>query len=101
MEKDLQQKDKISNFLLYNSPDGKIKIEVFLHNETVWLTQQKIAELFGVVKSTISEHIKNIFESKELEKISTVRKFRTVQKSFSISFHSSVKLFCFNPIKLS
>jgi hypothetical protein len=80
MTKKLTTKYEITDFLLYNSPNGDVKVEVFLHNETVWLTQQKIADLFGVVKSTISEHMKNIFESGELEKWATVRNFRTVQK---------------------
>ena len=79
MIRELTTIDEVTDFLLYNSPDGKIKVDVFLHDENVWLTQNKIAELFGVVKSTISEHINNIFKSRELEKESTVRKFRTVQ----------------------
>jgi hypothetical protein len=79
MTKKLITKDEITDFLLYNSPTGDVRVEVFLHDETVWLTQQKIADLFGVVKSTISEHVKNIFERDELEKEATVRDFRTVQ----------------------
>lgn len=71
------QSDK---FLLYTSPAGEIKIEVFFQDETVWLTQKKMAELFGVDKRTISEHLKNIYHSGELKENSTVRKFRTVQK---------------------
>ena len=71
--------DELSEFILYTDPSGKVKIEIFVMNDTVWLTQQRIAELFGVSKSTISEHLKNIFESNELSKEATVRKFRTVQ----------------------
>ena len=80
MKKDLQPKNEVTDFLLYNSPNGEVKVEVFLSDETIWLTQQKMADLFGVVKSTISEHVKNIFESGELEEEATVRNFRTVQK---------------------
>lgn len=69
-----------SEIILYTTPQGEIKIEVFLQDETVWLTQRSIGELFGVVKSTISEHLTNIFNSGELEKKATVRKIRTVQK---------------------
>ena len=69
-----------SEIILYTTPQGDIKIEVFLQDETVWLTQRSIGELFGVVKSTISEHLSNIFNSGELEKEATVRKIRTVQK---------------------
>ena len=50
-----------------------------MENETVWLTQEQMVQLFGKTKSTISEHVKNIYQEKELEKLSTVRKFRTVR----------------------
>jgi len=79
LSKIITAKDELTEFLLYTSPSGGIKVEVFLYNENIWLTQNKIADLFGVVKSTISEHLFNIFESKELEKEATVRNFRTVQ----------------------
>ena len=75
----IKPSDELSEFLLYTAPDGAVKIEIYFQNESVWLTQQKIADLFGVSKSTISEHIKNIFESAELEREATVRNFRTVQ----------------------
>lgn len=69
-----------SEIILYTTSQGEIKIEVFLQDETVWLTQRSMGELFGVVKSTISEHLSNIYKSGELEKEATVRKTRTVQK---------------------
>ena len=69
-----------SEIILYTTPEGKIKVEVILRDETVWLTQRSMGELFGVVKSTISEHLSNIYQSGELEKEATVRKIRTVQK---------------------
>ena len=78
--KELDLCGEVTDFLIYNSPSGKIKVDVFLHDETIWLTLNKISELFGVVKSTISEHIKNIFKNNELTQNATVRKFRTVQK---------------------
>jgi len=56
-----------TEFLLYTAPNGAIKIEVLLSNETIWLTQKRIAELFGVGVPAISKHLKNIFESKELQ----------------------------------
>ena len=58
--------NSFNEFLLYTSPNGKVKVEIFLHNETVWLTQEKIAELFGVQRPAITKHLKNIFESGEL-----------------------------------
>ena len=51
----------------------------FLEKETVWMTQKSMGELFGVVKSTISEHLSNIYDSEELTREATVRNFRTVQ----------------------
>ena len=68
-----------SDILIYQNPDGNIKIDVRLQEETEWLTQPPIGQLFGKDKRTISEHISNIFREGELEKISTARKFRTVQ----------------------
>ena len=55
------------NFLLYTTPNGKVKVEIFLKDENIWLTQEKIAELFGVQRPAVTKHLKNIFESGELE----------------------------------
>ena len=66
-----------SEMLIYQNPDGKIKIDVRLEEETVWLTQAQLCELFQKSKATISEHIKNVFEEGELEESSVVRNFRT------------------------
>ena len=67
-------------FLLYTSPEGEIKIEVFFQDETVWLTLNAIAELFDTSKQNISYHLQNIFEEKELLRSSTVKEILTVQK---------------------
>ena len=80
MTKGLAIKDELTEFLLYTTPNGNIKVEVFLHDENLWLSQKKIAELFGVEVPTISNHIKQIYESSELSQSSTIRKFLTVQK---------------------
>ncbi len=66
-----------SEILIYQNPDGKIKIDVRLEEESVWLTQAQLCELFQKSKATISEHIKNVFEEGELEESSVVRNFRT------------------------
>ncbi len=71
--------DDSSKFILDTSNTVDIKVNVFLENETIWLTQKSIGELFGKSKSTISEHLKNIFNEGELDEKATVRKFRTVQ----------------------
>ena len=68
------------NFLLYTTPNGKVRLQVFLQDETLWLTQKGIGKLFDVSRSTISEHLKNIYDSNELERGATVRNFRTVQQ---------------------
>ena len=57
----------MTDFLLYTAPDGQVKVECILHEETIWLTQNQIAELFGVQRPAISKHLKNIFEAGELE----------------------------------
>lgn len=69
----------MSEIILYTSPDGVTKVEVAYEGETFWLTQRRIAELFGVTVPTINEHLAAIFESGELEREATIRKFRTVQ----------------------
>lgn len=69
----------MSEILIYKTPDNKINVEMKLANETLWLPQNKIAELFGVNKPAISKHIKNIYESQELDMASTVSKMETVQ----------------------
>ena len=71
--------DSTGNLLLYQTEDGQTKIEVTLTNDTVWLTADQMAELFQRNKSTISRHIKNVFESGELKPDSTVAFFATVQ----------------------
>lgn len=64
-----------SNLIIYETQDGKTKIQVNLDNETVWLTQEQMATLFGKAKSTINEHIKNIYTEWELEESETLHKF--------------------------
>ena len=75
----MKQKDVVdspqSQLLLYQSQDGAIKLDVRLEDESVWLTQDQLSELFGKAKSTINEHIKNIFEEGELQESQTMRKF--------------------------
>lgn len=66
-----------SQIIMYQTEDGLTKIEVTLENETVWLSQNQMAELFQRDKSTISRHIKNIFEEREPDKNSVVAKIAT------------------------
>ena len=72
--------DNSMEIILYNSPEGNKKIEVVFQDENFWLTQKRMAELFGVDVRTINEHLKNIFQSLELLPGATIRKIRIVQK---------------------
>ncbi len=56
-----------NEILLYTTPNGNVKVEIYLQNETIWLTQQKIADLFGVQRPAVTKHLKNIFDSGELK----------------------------------
>ena len=67
MKKKVPQENSFTEILLYNTPNGGVKVEIYLQNETVWLTQQKIADLFGVDRTVVTKHLKNIFETKELD----------------------------------
>lgn len=66
--------------IIYQTDDGLIKIDVKIQDETVWLSQQQMSELYGTTKQNISLHIKNIFDENELNENSTVKEFLTVQK---------------------
>lgn len=79
------------NLLLYQDEDGQTKIEVTLANDTVWLTADQMAELFQRNKSTISRHIKNVFESGELKPDSTVAFFATTAsdgKIYNVAYYN-------------
>ena len=67
MKKDKPVENSFTEILLYNTPNGGVKVEIYLQDETIWLPQQKIAELFGVQRPAITKHLKNIFESGELK----------------------------------
>lgn len=80
-----------SKFLLYTSPDGDVRLDVFLKEETLWLTQKMMAELFGVDVRTINEHLQNIFKTSELEENSVIRKIRITAadgKQYLTSFYN-------------
>ncbi len=66
-----------SEIVIYQTEDGRTKIDVKFEDETVWLTQAQLCDLYQTSKSNISEHIKHIFEEGELDENSVVRKFRT------------------------
>lgn len=80
-----------SNIIIYQTGDGLTKIETRLEDETVWLTQAQLCELFQKAKATVSEHIRNIFEEEELDESAVVRKFRTTAsdgKMYDTNFYN-------------
>lgn len=72
--------NEISNFILYTTPNGHVQLDILLQDENLWLTQKGLAELFGVERSVITKHLKNIYDSGELDKVSTCAKFAQVQQ---------------------
>ena len=67
------------NFLIYSTPDKDIKVNAIIKNDTIWLTQKSMAELFGVQIPAINKHLKNIYEEGELEEKATISKMEIVQ----------------------
>ena len=85
------RKEVQSEIIIYQTEDGNTKIDVKFQDETVWLTQAQLCELYQTSKSNISEHIKHIFEEGELDEISVVRKFRTTGadgKNYNITHYN-------------
>ncbi len=73
------KQNTFTEFLLYTTPNGKVKVEIFLRDENIWLTQAKIAELFGVDRSVATKHLQNIYTDRELVKEATCAKIAQVQ----------------------
>ena len=83
----------MNNFLLYTSKEGAVNVDVLLKDETIWLTINQMAALFGIDKSGISRHIKNVFETRELEEKATVAKNATVQQEGNRSVNRSLEFY--------
>ncbi len=87
----MNEKKDSSDFIIYTSSNGDVRVDVFIKDETVWLTQKAMQELFGRAKSTISEHISNIFNEGELNENQVVRKSRTTAddgKDYETSYYN-------------
>ena len=80
IKNEIAPNERFTEFILYTTADGKVKLEILIRNETVWLTQAKMAELFNVDRSVITKHIQNIYAEHELERKSTCAKNAQVQK---------------------
>jgi len=91
---------KESEIIFYRGEDGNVKIEVIFHDETFWMTQKKISELFGVQRPAITKHLKNIFESRELieKSVSSILEHTAEDgKKYKTAFFTSI----FRVIKFS
>jgi hypothetical protein len=77
-----------AEFLFYAGPDGKLNIEVFYADETIWLSQAKMAELFGVDRTVITKHLANIFQSGELDESSNVQKVHIAHSAKPVSYYN-------------
>lgn len=87
MSDDLQQAPQ-GDFIFYTDANGKLRIEVYFAGETVWLTQTHMAALFDVDRTVISKHLKNIFESDELDKESNVQKMHVAHSAKPVYYYS-------------
>ena len=79
------------NILIYQNEQGNVKVGVKFEDESIWITQSQICELYGKAKSTISEHIKAIFEDGELDENMVVRFYRTTTKHSAIEGKTQTK----------
>jgi hypothetical protein len=79
MQEQISSSDRQNKIVLYTAADGKVTVDVFFAKETFWLTQRTMSELFGITTSSISRHLKNIYESQELSQEATISKIETVQ----------------------
>lgn len=89
--KEISTSDELTDFLLYTTPQGDVKVEIFLHNETVWLTQKRMADLFGVGIPAVSKHLANIFEVGELDEkavVSILETTATDGKTYQIQYYN-------------
>ena len=87
----LSIQDEVTDFLFYTAPNSEVKVEVLLNNETLWLTQKRMAELFNVGVPAVSKHLKNIFESNELEENSVISILETTAedgKNYQIKYYN-------------
>jgi hypothetical protein len=76
----MSNEPEYSDIIFYTSPEGHVQLEVIYNEETFWLSQKRMSELFAVDVRTVNEHLQNIFTTEELQKVATIRKIRIVQK---------------------
>ncbi len=92
-KKNIPSESGFNEILLYTTPNGKVKVEIYLQDETIWLTQQKIADLFDVDRTVVTKHIQNIYEEGELHREPTSAKFAQVQQEGSRTVTRQVEFY--------
>ena len=85
---DNSQQPQFSDIIFYRSPEGDVKVEVIFNDETFWLSQKRMAELFGVEVNTVNYHLKEIFKSSELEEDSVIRTTAADGKNYNTTFYN-------------
>ena len=89
--KQIVPQNSFTDFWLYTTPNGKVKVEIFLRDENIWLTQAMIAEIFDIDRSVITKHLKNIFEDHELKENSVCANYAQTArdgKTYSTKFYN-------------
>jgi hypothetical protein len=89
----LSIKNQTTEFLLYTTPNGEVKVEVFLHNENLWLTQDRMAELFGVNRQAVTKHLQNIYNEGELSENATSSILEQVQTEGHRAVKRAIKFY--------
>ncbi len=87
----MKKQDKNNQIIIYNTEDGETKVKVLMKNETVWLSQAQMADLFQKDRKTITEHIGNVFKERELAEKSVCRKFQHTasdEKTYNVNFYN-------------
>jgi hypothetical protein len=92
-KKQIKPNEGLNEILLYNTANGKVKVEVYLQNETIWLSQQRMANLFGVERSVVTKHLKNIYDENELSKAATCAIFAQVQIEGKRTINRQIEFF--------
>ena len=89
----MDNRSKENKIILYQTDEGKVKVSVYFADENFWMTQKAMGELFDVQKAAISKHLKNIYESGELKKASTVSVLETVQNEAGRDIKRDIEFF--------
>lgn len=98
MKNEINQNNNLSNFILYNAPNGEVKLSVLLQDETIWLTQKMIADLFNTTPQNITLHLKNIYKEGELDENSTCKEFLQVQIEGNRKVNRNTKFYSLDAI---